>query len=105
MTFFVLRYAWLLFSDDSALSLSDHVLSTEAHPLPLLQKRIHCDTSGGEAASEGRVRGAADADNDAAAGPREAAAADSDAAASEAIVAGADVGRREEGAAESSSST
>jgi hypothetical protein len=40
-SFFVaetVKYLYLLFSPDSALSLTDMVLSTEAHPLPLLAK-------------------------------------------------------------------
>lgn len=35
-----LKYLWLLFSDDEALSLSDYVLNTEAHPLRVSTTRI-----------------------------------------------------------------
>jgi hypothetical protein len=67
------RYAWLLFSDNSVLNLSENVLSTEAHPLPLLQKRINCaNVHDDEAAAE--VRGAGDGDTS---GSSEDAAADS----------------------------
>ena len=55
------------------MSLSDNVLSTEAHPLPLLQKRIHCGGVERDVADEGRGNASGDgvdvaaADNDAAA--------------------------------------
>lgn len=105
------RYAWLLFSDDSVLNLSENVLSTEAHPLPLLQKRVVC-ASGHEAAAL-EERGADDGD---ASGSSEDAAADSNAADSASVAAAAadnaEGARREdgssegnEGAAESGSST
>jgi hypothetical protein len=57
------------------LSLTEYVLSTEAHPLPLLQRRIHCDTTQPEV--EHRKDGRYEDSN---AGGDEAAAAASDAA-------------------------
>ncbi len=67
------------------MSLSDYVLSTEAHPLPLLQKRIHCGGVEGDVAEEGHGNASGDGVDVAAADNVAAAPAVNDAA----VVAGA----------------
>lgn len=42
------------------MSLSDYVLSTEAHPLPLLQKRFHCGGVEGGEVEEGHGNASGD---------------------------------------------